>query len=81
MVDVNNPMVQTAVRMALKMLNINISADDLLKNYAQFQSFVVSKVQACEARIQAVEEKQNTQIALLEEIREQNRQLLEKENV
>lgn len=78
MVDVNNPMVQTAVRMALKMLNINISADDLLKNYAQFQQFVVEKVRACEARIQVVEEKQNKQIALLEEI---HQLLKEKENV
>lgn len=78
MVDVNNPMVQTAVRMALKMLNINISADDLLKNYAQFQQFVIEKVRACEARIQAVEEKQDKQIALLEEI---HQLLKEKENV
>lgn len=78
MVDVNNPMVQTAVRMALKMLNININADDLLKNYAQFQQFVVQKIQACEQRIGVIEAKQDEQLQLSREILAS---LKERENV
>jgi len=68
MVDVNNPAVLMAVRMALKVLNVNISADDLLKNYDGFQRYIMQFVKAADARITAVEQQQAIQNEKLDRI-------------